>query len=244
MIRIIPVAIILSLVAMGLQSNALEIKNYEVEIESLNDTFKVTENIEIERENDTSVLIWIQEEAENVEIKMNGTKVNYSKSGNIYMINLINSSSIKLDINYKLPSPVQFFMKNILYKCDFLSIKLDGKIVYEGTNISKSSYFFFSVKKEVVEKGNYYIYVTLILLITLISILAYSLMAKRRTKNIVVDDPDILKTKKELLMSILKELEKKYRAKEVNEEVYNKLKDFYKRETVNIIRRLEEIEKT
>ena len=51
----------------------------------------------------------------------------------------------------------------------------------------------------------------------------------------------MLATKKALLLSLLKDVEKKHRAKDISDETYNKLKEEYKQQAVTVMKKLEDI---
>jgi len=68
------------------------------------------------------------------------------------------------------------------------------------------------------------------------------LRRQRRKKRVgIVDTPEALTTKKDLLLDLLKELEKRYRAKTISDETYTKLKEEYKAQAVDTMRRLEDV---
>ena len=243
--RFVVVATVMLMFAMmTFQVIAIEIKSYDVSLEKVNEGYKVIEHVVVERNNDTSIVVWIQGEANSVSIEVNGSKVNFSTSGNLYSINLTGLKNPDISIYYYLPESTEKFMKQILYRCKEFTIKLNGEIVYQGTNLSEGSHISFSIKERVIERVNYYMYSTLFLLLILVIVLAYSVRSKKRIETKGSESPELLKAKKELLMNVLKEIEKKYRSKELSEEVYNRLKEDFKRETVNVVRKLDEIDKS
>ncbi len=240
---IVFVGILTFILLLTFQSYALEIKSYDISIERENNGYRVSEQVSIEKDNDTNILIWLQKEAKDIDIKINGSKANFSASGTLYIINLTNSKELEISVNYNLPGSTGKFIKQVLYKCKEFSAKLDGEIVYQGMNLSEGNYISFSIKEKIIEKENYYMYTTLILLLILIIVFAYSVKGKKRKEKELSASPELLRAKKDLLMNALKEIEKRYRAKELSEEIYSKLKEDFKREAVNVVRRLEEIEK-
>jgi hypothetical protein len=52
---------------------------------------------------------------------------------------------------------------------------------------------------------------------------------------------EFLTTKKTLLMSILKEIEKQHRSKKISDDTYHKLKEQYKQDAVDAMKKLEDI---
>jgi hypothetical protein len=59
----------------------------------------------------------------------------------------------------------------------------------------------------------------------------------------VVESEDTLTTKKTLLLSLLKDLEKQYRGKAISDETYNKIKDEYKQQAVDTMKKLDDLKK-
>jgi hypothetical protein len=57
----------------------------------------------------------------------------------------------------------------------------------------------------------------------------------------VGESEELLSTKKSLLMTILKDIEKQHRAKQISDDTYHKLKEQYKQEAVNAMKKLEDI---
>ena len=235
--------VMLAIIASATSGYSMIIESHDISIKRISEGFRVLEEMEVVKANETILLVWIQGEAEDVAIKVNGSEANFSRSGEVYGVELGNLTRAHVEIDYLLPKETQNFFKKILQPCKKIIIKLDGNRVYEGVNLSEGCSLSFSIKERVIERINYYMYTTLILILILIIILAYS-ARKRRTGKMVTEDPDVLKVKKDLLMNVLKEIEKRHRSKEMSDEVYNRLKEEFKRETVNIVRRLEEMEKS
>ena len=88
-----------------------------------------------------------------------------------------------------------------------------------------------------------YIAAIVVLLLLVIIIGAASFRTKKpvKSKRIVVGSEEMLNTKKILLMQLLKELEKKHRAKQISDDTYHKLKEQYKSETVDAMKKLEDM---
>ena len=91
----------------------------------------------------------------------------------------------------------------------------------------------------------YYILIA-ILLIVIIVIFIYNLRLRKKpkTKEIISTTEEVLTTKKSLLMSLLKDLEKQYRAKDISDDTYHKIKEQYKQEAVETMRKLDDISKS
>ena len=243
--RFTVVAMIMLLFALiTFQSKAIEIKSYDISLEKTDKGYDVTEHLVVEGNNDTNVIVWIQGEADGVSVEANGSKTNFSVSGNLYSINLTGLKNPDISIHYCLPESTEKFMKQVLYQCKELTVKLDGEVIYQGVNLTEGSYISFSIKERVTERTNYYMYSTLFLLLILVIVLAYSVRSKKKMEKRESESTELLEAKKELLMNVLKEIEKRYRSKELSEDIYNRLKEDFKRETVNIVRKLEEMKQS
>jgi hypothetical protein len=55
------------------------------------------------------------------------------------------------------------------------------------------------------------------------------------------ESKEVLSTEKTLLMDILKQIEKLHRTKKMSDDTYHKLKEYYKQETIEIMRQLENL---
>ena len=53
----------------------------------------------------------------------------------------------------------------------------------------------------------------------------------------------MLNTKKALLLSLLKDIEKQHRSEDISDDTYNKLKEEYKSQAVDVMKKLEDIKK-
>ena len=218
------------------------VDSYEIDITSLEEKYSVTETILLSSFNESVFLVWIQEGAADIGVSANDKSVNVEKNGNVYAVNLssINATEISLAITFDLPSSTQTFEKKFLYDVDSIKVTVDNKVVFSSENITTGSDVNLLLQKGTVPSSSY-LYTTVLLVILLIILMVYTLKKHRVTaKKPLIETPELLKTKKELLMLVLKEIEKKYRAKELTEETYNKLKEFYKKEAVDVMKKLEE----
>ena len=62
-----------------------------------------------------------------------------------------------------------------------------------------------------------------------------------KIKEIASGSEELLNTKKTLLMSLLKEIEKQHRANQISDDTYHKLKERYKQEAVEAMKHLEDM---
>jgi hypothetical protein len=56
-----------------------------------------------------------------------------------------------------------------------------------------------------------------------------------------IESEELLNTKKALLMSLLKDLEKQHRSKQISDDTYNKIKEQYKQQAVEAMKKIEDM---
>ncbi len=221
---------------------ATEISNYTVNIEGGCDEYNVHEIIVVDNNTGKSMSLWIQNGAKAVEVKLNGEDINYSRTDGIYLFNLDNLSSFQICVNYTLPYNVSMFQKKLIYRCEAFSVKFGGETIYEGSNLSEYSSLRFDLqRKSAGEKNHVYIYTTIIFAIIAAASLIYTMKVRKDDEEGFYDSKT-LREEKGLLMGVLKELEKKHKNKEIEDNVYMELKEKYKKKVVDILRKLEERE--
>ncbi|HEC94870.1 MAG TPA: hypothetical protein ENI45_02765 [Thermoplasmatales archaeon] len=115
---------------------------------------------------------------------------------------------------------------------------------FSGENLKKGTQIFTSLTKQIVKQAEttnlYLIYLVAVLAVIILILVYYTIKGKETAKPKTYESKEILSTKKEILMNVLKEIEKKHRAKEISDESYNRLKEEYKRDAVEVMRKLEE----
>jgi len=237
-------------------SNDIKIEKYFINITTGGESFSVSEEILFNIENDTfsnkTVFIFVQESAESVKASISNKFVNLNKSldGESYSINLsnynISTNIFKLDIDYQLPYSANFIIKKILYPTGEIFVNLDDKLVFNSKNSLSNNVIkvVLSTEKEGVSLWYYITYIAVIALIgSIVILLVNYLKGKKYTKKGETETSEILELKKKLLLESLKELEKEYRSKKISEYVYNKVRDEFKSQAVNVMKKLEEIKK-
>jgi uncharacterized metal-binding protein len=83
----------------------------------------------------------------------------------------------------------------------------------------------------------------LIVIIVLALLLLLFKKQRSKTKKTIAESEETLTTKKTLLLSLLKDLEKQYRAQSISDETYNKIKDEYKQQAVDALKKLDDLKK-
>lgn len=217
----------------------------------------VEENIKVTTAavNATSLRFWIQQDATDVEILAveSGTYLSSIVIGsNIQECNLskhnlsINpEDTLDIRLTYTLPTDTKHFIKTILYDTASLSITYEEDELYRGEHNTKSNSVRILLHRPTDTLVNIVYIITIFLLVVILIASTLLLMRKQRTKakKSIVESEETLTTKKALLLSLLKDVEKKHRSKDISDETYNKLKEEYKQQAVDVMKKLEDIKK-
>lgn len=250
-ILVIIVAAIASL-AISAYGEEVSVSNYVIDIVSNQSSISVTENIRIDTNDIELVEFWIQSEATGVSILIDNEPLECSiLDGNIYVCNIsgIDVKNKTIVVKYNLSKDVNEFKKTLQYNTSQLSINFDGKEIYSGSNLKSGSSLNVVLQRPIQETKEVIptLYYAILIIFIIIVILLLILCIKSRTKTplskkeLATESEELLLTKKELLMEVLKDIEKKHRAKQISDDTYNKLKDHYKQEAVEAMKRLEDL---
>ncbi|RLF37071.1 MAG: hypothetical protein DRN08_00220 [Thermoplasmata archaeon] len=232
------------------------VERHTVEINPYDNRIIVEESIKIKsqgqgNENYTSIRFWIQQDADDVKILAVGANkyLTPTISGNIYEINLteINttlSSGEVLDVtvSYNLPATNTNFEKKLFYDTVFFSVTFNNRELCRGEDLSSNSYYKFTLYRpyEVPMEITYIIIIVLLIIILIVSTLYLLKKQRTRLRRTEAESEELLTTKKTLLLSILKDIEKQHRSKKISDETYSKLREEYKQQAVDVIKKLEE----
>ena len=205
--------------------------------------------------NATSLRFWIQQDAPDVEILAveSGTYLSSIIIGsNIQECNLskhnlsINpEDTLDIRLTYTLPTDTKHFIKTILYDTAYLSITYEEDELYQGVYNTESNSVRILLHRPTETLVNIVYIIIIFLLVVILIASTLLLMRKQRTKakKTIVESEETLTTKKALLLSLLKDVEKKHRSKDISDETYNKLKEEYKQQAVAVMKKLEDIKK-
>jgi hypothetical protein len=156
---------------------------------------------------------------------------------------------ITAEITYNLDKNTQNFEKKLFQNTNSIAVTYDGKLLYSGINNAKESHFTIPIYKtvEMKKESPYFFYIIIVLLIIIIIVIFIFSFTRRKMpkiKKTISTTEESLTTKKSLLMSLLKDLEKQYRAKEISDDTYHKLKEQYKQEAVETMKKLDDMKKS
>jgi len=205
-----------------------------------------------EYENVTSLRFWVQQDAFDIEILdvESGQYLSSNISGNIwecslseYNLSLYPEDTIDIRLTYTLPTDTKHFIKTILYDTAFLSITYEEDELYRGEHNTESNSVRILLHRPTETLVNIVYIIIIFLLVVILIASTLLLMRKQRTKakKSIVESEETLTTKKALLLSLLKDVEKKHRSKDISDETYNKLKEEYKQQAVDVMKKLEDI---
>jgi len=233
----------------------------KVTISLTNTGLQVNEEIKVTNkgtENISSLQFWIQQNNQNavkITERDSGKELVPLITGNIRTCNLsaanlsmIPEKSMTFQLTYYLPTNTQNFIKTLKYNTTKFSVSYEDRDLFLGTQMHSS-------------QGNNEIQIRLynpteaplnittivIIFVAVIIILAVLLLLLKRqrskAKKTITESEETLTTKKTLLLSLLKDLEKQYRAQSISDETYNKIKDEYKQQAVDAMKKLDDLKK-
>ncbi len=226
--------------------------DYVITITTKDDFLLVSEEFTIQGSTNDSyetLSVWIQTGAYDIGMLVD-TNIPESRheDSNIFLFNISSLSILKEDktnviLSYKLERDM-VFSKNLLRDTNSISVTFDGSEIYSGANLATNASFQLQLYKPSEPTLDLYIIVLIVLLVLIVAVLTLYTFRKQKPKNVketAVVSEELLNTKKTLLMSLLKDIEKQHRAKQISDDTYNKLKEKYKQEAVEAMKQLEDL---
>ena len=233
-------------------SQEIDSSSYLIEIEGVNGKITVKESISLTGETNETVSFWIQNGATDYSIESTGIELTkIDQNNNVYSYN-ISSPNVTMDmqitvtLNYNLPEQTEGFQKKLLFNNTAqISVKWNDKEIYSAKNLGNNSYFDLTLYDIAETPLTWYIIGFIVLLIILLGVTTlYSFKKQKLTKKRDTSggSEELLNTKKTLLMELLKDIEKQHRSKKISDNTYHKLKEQYKQEAVDTMKKLEDFE--
>jgi hypothetical protein len=208
-----------------------------------------------------TLIFWIQDGATDIDITIDGNGMEYEQTlgentyhCNVSELDIIADTSIQ--VTYKLDKDTVKFEKTLQYNTTSISITFDDIEIYTSSNLASGNSFNVAlqtatqVQIRTEEKTIYDIpiwyYAILVILIILVALSFIFPSKKSKTpistskKQTTSDSEELLTTKKALLMEVLKEIEKKHRANKISDDTYHKLKNQYKQDAIEAMKKLED----
>ena len=226
--------------------------DHQITITTKEDFYLVSEVLTIQGDTNESydeLTVWIQSGANNVDILVNSNALGPEiQNENEYVCNISSlgikkEDSTQVKISYELDKNVEF-TKKVVRSTNSTSVIFDQEEIYTATNLAPGSSFNLQLYKPTEQTLNWFYTVLILLLLVLIVVLvAYAFRKQKSTKikQTAGKTEELLSTKKTLLMSLLKDIEKQHRTKQISDDTYHKLKERYKQEAVETMKQLEDI---
>lgn len=213
-------------------------------------------------ENATFLRFWIQQNAQDTKIveTQSGKELVPLITGNTRTCNLsaLNltigpTKTLTVTLTYFLPTTEQYFVQTLLYDTvSFLVIYNDGNTdlnLFQGKYLLYRSDVSNELQVRLYKPTEAPLNITIIVIVFVVVIVALALLLlllkkkRSKTKKAVAESEENLMTKKTLLLSLLKDLEKQYRAQSISDETYTKIKDEYKQQAVDVMKKLDDLKK-
>ena len=198
----------------------------------------------------STIKFWTCTESQDINVLVSNNEVQYEPYGNneyifdISSFNITKDSSIQLTITYSLNKDIEEFEKILIYNTTDLSVEFDENKIYSGKNLVSGNSFTLLLYEPSETPVSWYIIVFIILLVILLAVSTLYSFRKQKSskiKDIASESEELLNAKKTLLMSILKDIEKQHRSKQISDDTHHKLKDYYKQQTLETMKKLEDI---
>lgn len=233
----------------------ITIEKQTVEISMSEKGLLVEENILFNNtgiENATSVKLWIQQGIQDVKILavesgeyLTPIITDRIRECNLtqYNLTLETGDSLDLLLTYTLPTNTENFKKTISYGTSFLSVTFNDEPLYQAQKVQSESSLSLRLYKptEAPLSITYIVIIFLLVVVLITSTLLLLRKQRSKAKRSIVESEETLTTKKTLLLSLLKDLEKQHRSKTVSDDTYNKLKEEYKQQAVDAMKKLENL---
>ncbi len=248
--------LILSMASIANASDTgITIEKQTVEISMSENGLLVEENVlftNIGIENVTSVELWIQQGIQDVKILavesgeyLTPIITDRKRECNLtqYNLTLEMGDSLDLLLTYTLPTNTENFEKTISYDTSSLSVTFNDEPLYQAQKVQSESSLSLRLYKptEAPLSITYIVIIFLLVVILITSTLLLLRKQRSKAKRSIVESEETLTTKKTLLLSLLKDLEKQHRSKTVSDDTYNKLKEEYKQQAVDAMKKLEDL---
>ena len=255
--RIIICIVIFIIISMNLpgiiaSEEGMITQNHQITISTSDDLISVDEVLTVKGVSNQSydtLTIWIHNSAKNVNIFVN-SKVpdSIEQNGSEYICNISSfgikkEDSTEVRISYKLDKDVEF-LKTVVRVTNFISVLFNQKEIFTGTNLAAGTSFKLQLYEPTETNLDFYVIILIIIIIILIIVLILYILKKQKSvkiKETVSGTEELRNTKKTLLMSLLKEIEKQHRANQISDDTYHKLKERYKQETIEAMKQLEDM---
>lgn len=262
LVPLLTTLLLLSIIAIpttALSDTGITTDTHTITITSATNGLHVEETLTITNhgtDNAPLLRFWIQSDVTTdvtITATKTGTTLHALVNGNIRDCNLTETNtilnpttSIDITLTYTIPASSTRFTKDFLYNTTQIAVTYNDQPLFSGSNFIKSTPAY-EITVQLYNPteaplGISTLVIIFLIVVIILTLLLLVLRRQRRRKRVgTVDTAEALATKKDLLLELLKELEKRYRAKDISDETYTKLKEEYKAQAVDAMRRLEDI---
>jgi len=246
---LISITIIIFIPIATVYGENVETTTHQIIISTEENAISVQESLTIQGESNQSyniITFWVQPDAENVIILANNneiTPVDNDYTYNLSFLNITMDSALQVTISYSLSKDIEQFSKTTLRNTTSLSVEFDGNIIYTGQNLKSGASCTLLLYKPTEAPLSWYIIIFIALLIIVLIVTLIYAFRKQKPRSVEkgIESEELLNTKKALLMSLLKDLEKQHRAKQISDDTYNKIKEQYKQQAVEAMKKIEDM---
>ena len=252
----ISLLILITLFAVNVSAQEFNVSTHNINISSDDQKVTITENMVIKEDEEgifNNITFWSPvSSADKITMLVNNNPVQVQlKEGNtntyisdIQSLNIDKTQSTSITIEYQLEKDIKNYEKVILQNTSQINIVFNEETIFTGKNLQKFNEInlkLFTPYESLI--GTYIIVGIVLFIVLLIVFIIYSKKKQTKTKTKKTEglSEELLETKRTLLMSILKDIEKKHRMKQISDETYHKLKDQYKNDAVEAMRKLDNI---
>ncbi len=228
-------------------------ETHQIIISKEGDTLSIKESLTIRgtsNETYNTIRFWISDDAQDATVLVSNNEVHYDPTGNneyicnISSFNITEDSSIQLTIYYSMDKEIKEFERTLTRNTTSISVIFDENEIYSGKDLASGASFTLLLYEPTEMPVSWYIIVFIILLVILLAVSTlYSFRKQKSSKrDITNESEELLSAKKTILMSILKDIEKQHRSKQISDDTHHKLKEHYKQQAVETMRKLEDRE--
>jgi len=250
----IAVIILLSSTMLCTADTIVQTKSHTIEIASGPEGLLTEENIHIKNNaivNITTIDLHIQDDRTDVAIFVGETEIAPSIANDIYALNLTTygiafepEGTLSIKLTYTLPMATEnVFEKTLVYDTTFFTVTFNEKEIYRSENLLKDTKINLLLYRPSETPLDLTIILIVFAVIVLIIIATLALLRRQRgkVKKSIVESKELLEIKKAHLMESLKDIEKKHRAQNISDDTYSKLKEEYKQNAVDVMKKLEDL---
>ncbi|MDG6219254.1 MAG: hypothetical protein QCI00_07420, partial [Candidatus Thermoplasmatota archaeon] len=224
--------------------------SHDVTITSIDDIFSVEEQLLIRQENAT-ILFNVPSSASDVSVIINESDIPITPvDETTYRFNYSegvqqNKTVMSLTYSYSKKDTVMIFEKEFNHDTTEFTITFDRQRVVSLEDINAGSIISIQIPEDQATRTSINVFTTILIVLLVVLVIVSTVYGFKKRKydsqrNRNLESKEVLSIEKSLLMNVLKEIERKHRDQKISDETYQKLKSYYKQQTVEIMSNLED----